>query len=138
MRARALGQLRFAMLAANAGNLRPLRLLAMRLGGTPQANVAGLSDLIGPERSEGPSLSTLQTPSLHGLEAAVVVHAHDTPCKSPLSVSASGLLAAEPGEGDWPRSGRMETASDGMPVAAGSPAARLRDPQRGDDGRVLR
>lgn len=63
-------------------------------------------------------------------------HAAHNSCKSPLFASGVPLLTAQLGEGNCLGTGMMEVASDGIAVAAGSPAARMRDPQRGDDGRA--
>jgi hypothetical protein len=96
-----------------------------------------LSDLIGPERSEGPLLSTLQTTALPAEGPAAENTLRTLPANRDFpSVPrpASNVDAA----GGTGRTAKVRVASDGTAVAAGSPAARMRGPQQGDDGRALR
>lgn len=101
--------------------LRPVR---------EQSGFAVRSDLIGPERSEGPYVA----PRAQRAKRVRCAHAGHTPCKTPLSRPAAVAAPAQP-EGSRSRGVERYEWRRTADTVAGRVPARLRDALHGDDGR---
>lgn len=123
-----------APLTPTAAAARARGLLAARGG------IVRRSDLIGPERSEGPSFAPRTLRPSRAAAAAACVHRGNIPAQSDISTLAGPSLASSPvGTGPQGREsgcGTLGLASDGIarrPDPFGA-RARLRDALHGDDG----